>query len=85
MDTRFERTDAKEDWLTPPELIKSLGEFDLDPCSPSKRPWNTAKKHYTIQDNGLLQQWEGRVWCNPPYGKKAEHFINKLKGHKEGE
>lgn len=23
-------------WLTPPDIIKSLGEFDLDPCSPVK-------------------------------------------------
>lgn len=22
------------EWLTPPEIIKSLGEFDLDPCAP---------------------------------------------------
>ena len=23
-----------EEWLTPPEILKPLGEFDLDPCSP---------------------------------------------------
>jgi len=25
-----------DEWLTPPKIIKSLGEFDLDPCSPDK-------------------------------------------------
>ena len=25
---------GKDEWLTPPEIIYSLGEFDLDPCSP---------------------------------------------------
>ena len=60
---------GKDEWLTPPEIVKSLGEFDLDPCSPIERPWDTAKNHFTINDNGLIQNWFGRVWCNPPYGK----------------
>ena len=45
------RTDCKEDWLTPPEILAALGEFDLDPCSPIPRPWDTARKHYTVADN----------------------------------
>ena len=42
-----------DEWLTPPEIIKALGPFDLDPCSPINRPWDTARKHYTIENNGL--------------------------------
>ena len=57
----FDRTTGKEDWLTPPEIIASLGEFHLDPCAPVKRPWDTAKKHYTILDNGLRQPWQLRI------------------------
>lgn len=37
-----------DEWLTPPKIIDKLGEFDLDPCSPIFRPWDTANKHYTI-------------------------------------
>ena len=66
------QSDGKDEWLTPPEIIKALGEFDLDPCAPVKRPWPTAEKHYTIQDNGLLKPWQGRVWCNPPYNDAAK-------------
>lgn len=58
----------KDSWLTPPEIIKALGAFDLDPCMCLNRPWDTAKRHLTIVENGLLQPWEGRVWMNPPYG-----------------
>lgn len=61
----------KDEWLTPPEIIEALGgpdSFDLDPCAPIKRPWDMAKDHYTIADNGLLKPWHGRVWFNPPYG-----------------
>ena len=65
----------------PPELIKQLGEFDLDPCSPITRPWDTAKKHYSELEDGLKQEWEGRVFCNPPYGDKAKHWLLKCAEH----
>ena len=68
-------------WLTPPALLKKLGEFDLDPCSPLDRPWDTAKHHYTIEDDGLAQEWFGRVWCNPPYGKGMVPFLRRVVEH----
>jgi len=77
-------TARTHEWLTPPEIIKSLGDFDLDPCSPINRPWSTAKKHYTIEDNGLLLPWDGRVWCNPPYGKALAAWLNKMALHNNG-
>jgi hypothetical protein len=58
----------KDEWLTPPSIVKAVGPFDLDPCAPINRPWATAHAHYTIADNGLLKPWHGRVWLNPPYG-----------------
>jgi hypothetical protein len=60
MNTSFERiSTGKDEWLTPKSIIDALGEFDLDPCSPVVRPWNTAKKHLTIEDDGLLTDWGG--------------------------
>lgn len=82
MNTTFERTShGKDEWLTPPTIIKALGEFDLDPCSPIERPWNTAKKHFTIEDNGLSQEWFGRVFCNPPYGSQTGIWLNKCSNY----
>lgn len=72
------------EWLTPPEIIRSLGEFDLDPCSPIKRPWDTAKKHFTILDNGLLLPWENRVWLNPPYSTELPKWLAKMAIHNNG-
>jgi hypothetical protein len=74
----------KDEWLTPPEIIHSLGEFDLDPCSPIDRPWDTAKNHYNILDDGLSKEWNGRVWLNPPYGKEASKWLEKLSIHNNG-
>ena len=78
----IDRANGKEEWLTPPELIKSLGEFDLDPCSPINRPWPIAKEHYTISDNGLVKPWIGRVWCNPPYGPETGKWMARCMAHK---
>ena len=71
----------KDEWLTPPHVIQALGFFDLDPCSPIERPWPTAEKHYTILDNGLIQPWNGRVWCNPPYGLEAAKWLERCAQH----
>lgn len=80
-ETKYGNVAGKDEWLTPPELLKKLGKFDLDPCSPVNAPWETAKKHYTELDNGLLQPWKGRVFCNPPYGKKAKDWLIKCAEH----
>jgi len=66
-----------DEWLTPPHILKALGEFDLDPCAPVVRPWPMAKTHYTKVDDGLQKQWFGRVWCNPPYGREIGAWVKK--------
>lgn len=71
-------------WLTPPALIKSLGDFDLDPCTPVGMPWPTAANHYTIHDDGLKSPWFGRVWLNPPYGRELIKWMEKMAGHLNG-
>lgn len=71
------------EWLTPPYLLEKLGKFNLDPCAPieSRRPWSIAKNHFTIEDNGLEKAWEGRVFCNPPYGRSTAKWLKKCQGH----
>jgi hypothetical protein len=88
MSTKFYQVDkdsSTDVWLTPPSLINSLGEFDLDPCSPNNLPWKTAKKFYSLGngEDGLVLPWRGRVWLNPPYSNWAA-FVEKLKNHGNG-
>ncbi len=71
-------------WLTPPSLLSALGEFDLDPCAATDRPWDTAKLHYTKEDDGLAQDWRGRVWLNPPYGPGMDKWLKRLAEHPDG-
>lgn len=85
MNTSFERKQGKEEWMTPPHILKLLGHFDLDPCASKYQRWKTADIQYTKEDDGLRKEWKGRVFCNPPYGDKAEAFIKKkLKEHNNG-
>lgn len=77
MNTSFEKQQGKDEWLTPPYIIQALGEFDLDPCSPINPPFFIISKRFTMLDDGLKQNWFGRVWCNPPYGKQTEFWLEK--------
>lgn len=80
------------------ESLGGAMSFDLDPCAaPSPRPWPTARNHVTLepptpsfqdslqdslQDNGLLIPWFGRVWLNPPYSAhEIGRWLARMAGH----
>jgi phage N-6-adenine-methyltransferase len=75
------------EWYTPLEHLiaakEVLGTIDLDPASSEIAQRNVkAKTYYTIDDNGLSQEWFGNVWMNPPYtGGLIDQFIEKLRSH----
>jgi hypothetical protein len=71
-------------WLTPPEWIKALGPFDLDPACPPDMPWPTAGTMLTQAQDGLTAPWYGRVWLNPPFGQQAAKWLAKMVRHGDG-
>jgi phage N-6-adenine-methyltransferase len=58
-----------DEWTTPPEIVAEYGDFDLDPCAREESA--KATYFYTKADDGLAQDWFGRVWVNPPYSNPA--------------
>ncbi|CAM6004911.1 unnamed protein product [Sphagnum balticum] len=69
-------------WLTPLELVRALGEFDLDPCA---YPGHlTAKNLNCFPSDGLSMRWSGRVFLNPPYGPQTGAWLEKLAEHGYG-
>ena len=67
------------EWATPREFFNKLDEefnFNLDPCSTHENA--KCEKHYTIEEDGLSQDWGGhRVFCNPPYGREIPKWVRK--------
>ena len=76
---------STDDWYTPPELFQQMDvTFDIDVCAPpSGVPWIPATKWFTENDDGLAQQWEGFVWCNPPYSDPSP-WLRKLAAYADG-
>ena len=72
-------------WLTPPYITAALGQFDLDPCFGSPRPWDSAAQHFGPDAGGgfggLHEPWHGMVWCNPPYDAAAEEWLHRCADH----
>jgi hypothetical protein len=48
------------------------------------RPWDTAARHFTVEDDGLMQNWAGRVWMNPPYGPETTKWMARMAHHADG-
>jgi phage N-6-adenine-methyltransferase len=64
------KSKASDCWYTPPEIIaliqQCLGGITLDPCADDGKHVESCY-HFTVADDGLSQQWFGRVFMNPPY------------------
>jgi phage N-6-adenine-methyltransferase len=76
------RRAANFEWYTPPDIIalavETMGGIDCDPASCVEANQVVgAKVFYTLDDDGLRQQWFGRVFLNPPYSKISS-FVEKI-------
>ena len=83
---RGETPEQKNEWYTPPWVFDLLGvTFDIDvaaPLDPDSRRV-PARRHYTIDDDGLAQPWHGLIWCNPPY-QTPSPWIDRWADHDNG-
>lgn len=54
------------------------GSIDFDPASCEEANTTVgAAQFLTVDDDGLSQDWKGRVWLNPPFGV-WEHWASKI-------
>src|SRR6266567_8413556 len=72
---------SDDEWFTPVEIIEAvrdvLGTIDLDPASCDEAQETVqATRYFTAENDGLKQEWAGRVWLNPPFSHPLNiHFV----------
>lgn len=70
---------ATDDWATPQDyfdsVVEEFGRFDLDACASAANA--KAPRFFTVEDDGLAQEWRGQVWMNPPYGRTIGLWMRK--------
>lgn len=68
------------EWRTPNKILEAaraaLGGIDLDPASTGAANVSVrAKVYYSLErgEDGTIMPWHGRVWLNPPYGRRRKN------------
>ena len=75
---------TSDDYYTPKWIFDTLGlHFDLDVASPPHATHVPCDRYYTQADDGLAQDWYGRVFMNPPFSKPTP-WIHKWLDHGNG-
>lgn len=86
MKTEVMFSSANDVWDTPQWLFDALNKefgFTLDPCSNGEN--NKCAKHFTIHENGLLQDWGSEVvFMNPPYSQVSDWMRKAYGAAQEG-
>lgn len=76
----FYQSSESVEWPTPQwlfDLLNAEFKFRLDVCATKENA--KCGRYFTPQDNGLLQEWVGACWMNPPYGSEIADWMEKAR------
>lgn len=66
------------EWPTPQPFFDALDRefrFTLDAAATAENA--KCVRFYTTAEDGLAQEWRGTVWCNPPFGRGVDAWVEK--------
>lgn len=69
---------ATAEWPTPQWLFDKYHtrySFTVDVCATHENA--KLPVYYTEEQDGLAQEWSGRCWMNPPYGRQIGKWVEK--------
>ena len=69
---------ATDNWATPQKLFDELNQrynFELDVCASLENA--KCPRFFSLEDDGLAQDWQGACWMNPPYGRAIKDWMAK--------
>jgi|19_taG_2_1085344.scaffolds.fasta_scaffold31113_3 phage N-6-adenine-methyltransferase len=74
---------VNDDWYTPEyiiDMVRQVMPIELDPASSdSANKIVKSKRYFTEANDGLLKNWKGKVYMNPPYSRGwVKKFMEKL-------
>lgn len=78
MNTGVMFSSAKGDWETPQDFFDTLHHefgFTLDAAASAQNA--KCARYFDEGHDGLSREWEGVVWCNPPYGRDVGRWVRK--------
>jgi phage N-6-adenine-methyltransferase len=68
----------RADWCTPQTLFDRLDyefQFGIDIAASESN--TKCQSYYDESDDAFKFPWEGVCWCNPPYGRGIERWVEK--------
>lgn len=73
-------TSNYDSWETPQTLFDSLNkEFDFTIDVAASKDNAKCKRFYSKEDDAFIHTWEDEVvFCNPPYGRGIDKWVEKL-------
>ena len=78
MNTNLMFSSKSDLWSTPESFYQKYNDiydFKTDVCATADNA--KCKTYYTKEEDGLLQQWQGACWMNPPYGRDIKKWMKK--------
>lgn len=85
--SHWESIGKSDEWYTPKYIFDALGvTFDMDVAAPKDRTHCHVPANEFITEGSLEREWNGFVWCNPPFGGRnsIEPWLEKMCAHYNG-